>query len=123
MTVVTEAEVKALIGQAADTIDMTPHIDAARIIVDEDLASAGHSDNRLRQILRFLAAHFATLAIERGGLTRYEVGESVESYKPGSDLDRGLSSTRWGQQAIALDTAGILSKIGSIKQRAEFRVV
>jgi len=102
---------------------LTEHVKMATLIVDEDLASKGLTDARLEAIELNLAAHFAILGIERGGLTRYQVGESSESYKEGSNSDRGYILTRYGQQAISLDNSGTLVNQATPMKHAQFRVV
>lgn len=101
----------------------TQSIAAANLIVEEDLVGKGLTAARLTQIEIFLAAHFATLAKEGGGIVRTSVGESAETYRTVKESYQGLTSTRFGQQAIALDTTGILASQGSGGMKAEFRVV
>jgi hypothetical protein len=123
MTQVTPQEVKDLIGlvDADNEVDLTEHVNTAGIIVEEDLAASGQSTQRKKLVELYLAAHFATLAIERGSLRAEEVGESREEYR---DIDgEGLNSTRWGQQAVALDDSGTLSDIANPNLKAEFEVV
>ena len=122
MATVTTDEVKKLLA-IEEEVNLTTFIAAADLIVSEDLASTSLTTDRKKLITLFLAAHFATLSLEKGGLTRYEVGESSESYKAGSDLDRGFSLTRYGQQAISLDNSGTLARNATPTQKAEFRVV
>ena len=108
---------------AVGGIDLSPFITTAEVILSEEFTGCGHSEKRLEQIGLFLAAHFATLILERGGLTRYKVGESSEAYKEGSNADRGYTLTRFGQQAISLDTCGRLALNAVPMHKAEFRVV
>lgn len=101
----------------------TVHIATATLLVDEELVGSGLSAGRLTQIEMYLAAHFATLAKEKGGLVRTSAGESAETYHDINSRFQGLTSTRFGQQAIALDPTGILVSQGSGGMKAEFRVV
>ena len=103
--------------------DIEPHLQVAQLIVAEDLASSGLSTERKEKITLFLAAHFAVLALEVGGLTRKDVGESAESYRAVATGDRGYMMTRYGQQAMALDTTGTLTSNAQGALKAEFRVV
>lgn len=119
---VLDADVKVLV-EVETGVDTTPFINTAHLLVEEELLDAGMSESRLTEIERYLAAHFVVLAKERGGLIRYVVGESSESYHTiDSDL-MGFNTTRFGQQAMALDSSEILLSIGSAKLKAEFRVV
>ncbi len=119
---VSAAEVKVLIDTDRDPI---PFIDIATLMVDEDLATLTPvmSDDRLLQIELYLAGHFLAITEERGGLAGSETGESKETYFVKSD--QGLNLTRFGQQAILLDTTGTLAAIaksGSAK-KARFTVI
>jgi len=105
------------------SIVYTLSIATANLIVEEDLVGSGLSEARLTQIEIFLAAHFATLAKEGGGIVRTSAGESAETYRTVKEAYQGLTSTRFGQQAIALDTTGTLVSQGSGGMKAEFRVV
>ncbi len=123
---VTEDQVKSLmlhLENPTSPDDLSLHLQAAELLVTEDLAGSGLSESRLDQITLFLAAHFATLAVEKGGLTRQEIGESSESYRSGSESDRGFYLTRYGSQAVAFDSTGTLASIADGAQKAEFRVV
>lgn len=118
---VTDAEVKSLIDTQRDT---SPFIDTASLVVTESIAPKGLSDDRLRQIELYLAAHFTTLAEERGGLAMSRTGDSEERYAVG-DLGRGFNMTRFGQQALALDSSGALASLSTSagKLKALFKVV
>lgn len=117
----TQADVKAYMGTPNEPLDLTIHLTQASELVDELLADQGLTSNRLKRIELNLAAHYAVLAIEKGGLKMQKVGESMESYQ---DQDGStLGSTRFGQQAMALDPTGNLSSLASPKGKAEFRVV
>ena len=97
----------------------------ASVVTSSDVATA-----RKDMIAKYLAAHFVTLAIERGGLLRDRFGAAEQAYSvpgapgsPGGSVEYfGLMTTRYGQMAITLDSSGELRRFGSTKQ-AEFRVV
>jgi hypothetical protein len=105
MARVTDSEVKEIIET---TIDTTPFIQTATLIVDEDIAPQGLSTARLREIELYLAAHFTTLRERQ--LKREEFGDSENEYlgEVGTDLDASI----YGQQAKVLDTSGTLAKLG-----------
>lgn len=115
---VTDAEVKALIDTDRDT---TPFIDTADLIVSEQLSGKGLTDARLKQIELYLAAHFAAITEERGALKSTKMGDSSDTYD--NQAGFGLKLTRYGQQAISLDTSGTLSALGSGSLPALFRVL
>lgn len=109
---VTSAQVEAIIDTDRDC---DPFIATAQLIVTEELADSTLSDDRKDQIVLYLAAHFVCLAEEAGGLRRQRMGESDESYRVPGDKDTGFAFTRYGQQAILLDTTGRLASIGANK--------
>ena len=115
---VTDNEVKKIIDTNRDT---SIFIDQAHLVVTEELLSKGLSEDRLRSIELYLAAHFTALTEERGGLTKFKVGDATEEYMlvKGS----GFAGTRYGQMAMDMDTTGTLTTISNNAKRAEFRVV
>lgn len=118
MALVTDSEVKQIIDTELDT---TTFITTADLIINEDLSDAGYSDDRLKQIELYLAAHFTALMEEGGGITRRRMGDSDESYA--LVKGNGLMMTRYGQQAMALDTNGILKALNNTSLPALFTVV
>jgi len=97
---------------------------AASLDVTERLANKGLSDDRLKLIETYLAAHYAVISLEGGGLKSAKRGEAEEEYFSPADTGAtdGFGLTRFGQQAIAFDTSGTLSKV-STKKPARFRVM
>ena len=118
MALVTDAEVKEIIDTELTT---TTFITTAHLIVTEDLGDAGYSSDRQKQIELYLAAHFTALMEEGGGITRRRMGDSDESYA--LVKGNGLMMTRYGQQAMALDTSGILKGLNNTSLPALFTVV
>jgi hypothetical protein len=125
MTTASVDDVRAMLQlPPADSTDLSPFLDSAEVVVTEDLVGTLMTDERKRLISIYLAAHFATLAIERGGLTRLKTGTSEEEYNTlFGRSDQGFRLTRYGQQAVALDTSGILDLMSRQSLQAEFRVV
>lgn len=124
---VTEDQVREVANQLA-TVDASFAIDIATLLVDEDLAtlSPALSDERLRQIELYLAAHFLTLTVEEGPKAAEALGDATERYH--NIYAAGLRSTRFGQQAILLDTSGTLAEQAAkaenvSKKDAQFTVV
>ena len=119
MARVTDAEVKAIIDTSRS---VDPFIATATLLVNEELAaSTTLSSERLQQIELYLAAHFTAITEERGALTSSEKGDASEEY--GVEVGSGLNSTRYGQQAISLDTSGRLAAIASSGNKARFTLV
>ena len=84
--------------------DLTPFIHAASLLVDILDVETDLSMERQTVVETWLAAHFYAIRdprylVERAG----PVGETIES-----KVGLGLSVTRYGQQAMILDTSGIL---------------
>lgn len=114
---VIDSQVKAIIDTSRDT---SAFITTAQLLVDEELADKGLSDDRLDQITLYLAAHFVCITEESGGLRRSKLGDGDESYKVPDAKTSGLTFTRYGQQALILDKSGTLAAIsasGGLKAR------
>lgn len=120
MARVTDTEVKEIY---ITTVDTTPFITTATLLVDEELVGQGLSDDRLKQIELYLAAHYASLSLEKGGLKRRKMGESEDEFRGPTGSALGLLSSSYGQQAVALDSTGLLGATSKSPIRAEFRVV
>ena len=119
---VTAGAVKEVVPtQIADSVVLTNFIDTANLFIDTHLASAGHTDEILAKIELYLAAHYVALTEEQGGLTRSKLGDADESFA--NIYGQGLKATRFGQQALAIDTTGILNSVAATQLKAEFRVV
>lgn len=119
---VTSEEVQRVLDGLADGADVTLFIEQANMLVNEEFANSSLTTARLRMLELNLAAHFAVVALERGGLTQRRIHDTEERYANTGGGSK-LSSSRFGQQAVALDPTGKLSQLDSPKGRAEFRVV
>lgn len=119
---ITEVELRALMQGTADTTDVSLYIGQASMLVNEELGASGLTSERLKYIELNLAAHFAVVAIERGGFTYQRALSSEEGYSNDRRQVK-LSSTRFGQQAVALDSTGNLASLDAPGGTAEFRVV
>ena len=118
---VSDADVKAIIDTDRDT---QPFINTATLIVTEELSGKGLSSDRLDAITLYLSAHFVCVTEERGGLRRSKLGDADESYVVPSSNEVGFASTRYGQQAMILDTTGTLANVSAgAKLRARFTVI
>lgn len=111
---ISAGDVQAIID-CPSSLDLTPFIATAQLIVDEDLSSSGLSDERKDQIVLYLAAHFVCLKVELGGLRRDKLGDADQSFKQTGDRDTGYSYTRYGQQALIMDSSGTLSAASANK--------
>jgi hypothetical protein len=104
----TESEIKAIIEVSSTVTSLAPFMDMAKLVVDEELVGTGMSDARLKIIEGLLSAHFlaATIDPRSGGGGAGGVSESL-LISTGVRLD----STSYGQQAIVLDTSGVLKSM------------
>jgi len=119
---VTGVELKEIVDtDKADSLLESQFINTAHIFVEANLVDSGLSEDVLKVIELYLAAHFLIMTEERGGLIVEHFGDATNRY---ADVfkDGGLYMTRFGQQAITFDTTGTLAKLKP-KQRAEFRVI
>lgn len=116
---VTDIQVKEIIEDV--TFDTSNFIDTANVIVNEHLASKISSTELLTKIELYLAAHFVALTAERGALVRSTFMDAAESYA--NVFKGGFRSTRYGQQALALDYTSTLQAVTKDNLTALFRVV
>ena len=99
----------------------------ADLIVTESLSGKGLSSARLATIEKYIACHLIVQLSERGGLTSSQNGESKDTYTPlsamGNAKINGFALTRYGQQAMILDTTGTLMEMSNPMKKAQFRVI
>jgi len=116
MARVTGAEVLAIIDTELTAIEVAPFITVANIIVTNQLTGE-HSADLLKEIERWLAAHFVAIRDPRAKTEK--TGDASTSYY--GEAGKGFDHTPYGQQVLALDTTGILASLG--KRKAEFRSI
>lgn len=113
---VNSAEVKELVA-TDETIDA--QITAANVLVTEKLgAQTSMTTAHLKEIERWVAAHFVACSIERQ-TTKEEIGQTKAEFV-GSQFGAGglgWNLTTYGQQAVLLDTTGTLAGMGKRKAR------
>ena len=115
------SDVKQIV--TTDTVDakILVHIKTASAFVDQVFAGdTTLSEDVLKEIERYIAAHFLTVTEpEHGGLVEHEIGATRARFP--DNLGKFLEGTRYGQQALLLDVTGKLSGAGAA--RAQFRAV
>lgn len=105
-------ELKRLIQSPnATDDDVQIYATHGQLVVTEYLAGSTLSTAIQNQIALLLSAHFAVITREYGGLRRAKKGESEEQYQPIASDKVGFLTTRFGQQACALDTTGLLTSM------------
>lgn len=118
----TDADVRALVEMQAG-VSTTPYITTASVVSNQFLTGKGLSEELLTQIEIYLAAHFAILAVERGGLIKDAMGVSSAGYTSPNNRLVGLMSTRFGQTAVTLDPTGSLNDTNPGSRSAQFSVI
>ena len=107
---VTSAEVKTIITTTKTEDQVTPFITPANLLVSDALSGSGFGADRLKEIEKWLSAHFVAIDDASARVTEKEVGEASEKYEGKTDM--GLKFTRYGQQAMMMDTSGKLANLG-----------
>jgi hypothetical protein len=97
-------------------------IDSAHALVDGKITNVGYTARVVYLIELFLAAHFATQSVGDGGVIAIKVGQSEERYSNPAAALAGIAMTRFGQQALSLDTQNILADLAASPVRAVFKV-
>jgi hypothetical protein len=111
---VTSAEVLAILTSTSFS-DIDAFITAANLTVTDRLGDDENlSDDQLKEIERWLAAHFVCVADPR--LKSEGTDGATAAYEKGN-LGKSLEFTSYGQQVLLLDTSGKMSMTGK-KQAA-----
>ena len=118
MARVTQEEVKAIFPCPASA-DLTPFIDSAHIVVENTLGDEGLSEDLLKEIERWLSAHFASARYSVN--SKEKVGD-VDVTKQGK-WGMGLDSTDYGQKVKLLDPTGLLDELDDNKKPILFEVI
>jgi hypothetical protein len=122
---VINTEVWALTREPTTT-DVDLPILLATTLVDEQLVGQGMTAATLKNIELLLAGHFTLITTENGPLAKKMIDVAAEGYH--NVYKAGFLSTRFGQQAVVLDTSGKLAEMSDRaqnpnKRNAEFLVV
>ena len=111
----TGVEVKEILDTALTENQIAPFITAANLTVTNILSGKGLSSATLKEIERWLAAHFAAIRDPR--ISREKTEEAEALYHGKSDM--GLDHTPYGQQVRLLDTTGAMTNLGKRKASVE----
>jgi hypothetical protein len=117
----TTADMIGKIVEVDLTIDLTPFIDAANLLVTEVCVDGGaeYSEARLTMIETWLAGHFYRV---RDPFAQSESAGGVSASFMGS-AGMQLQLTKEGQQVLLLDTTGGFAALNSIAQSGRKRRV
>jgi hypothetical protein len=119
MAYVTPDEVIGVMEECSLTSEQVdPYILSAHLFVTDILKNSGLSASRLKDIEKYLAAHFIA-SIHSRPSSREKVGE-VEVEYSNTKFGEGLKSTPYGQMVSMLDTTGLIAASG--KRAATFFV-
>jgi len=119
MARVTEAEVKKIISTTLTDEEVTPLLDSANVLITAVLADEGYGDAILKEIEKWLAAHF--VAIRDPQISKEKIGDVDAVYQGKTGL--GLNHTSYGQQVMLLEHHGKLAEIAQSKGPAEVKVI
>jgi hypothetical protein len=107
---VTSAEVLEIMDTTLT--EVTAFITVANLIVTDKLGAKGLSDDLMKEIERWLSAHFAT--IKDPSSTEDKIGSSTQKKLSLFLSGEGLKGTKYGQQVLLLDPTGTLVNIGKL---------
>ena len=119
MARVTEAEVKEVIDTALNDEQVKPFLILANILITDILLDEGYSIDLLKEIEKWLAAHF--VAIRDPQVTKEKIGDVDAVYQGKTGL--GLNHTSYGQQVVLLEHHGKLAEIAQGRGPAEVKVI
>lgn len=116
----TNSAVEGII-EVDSSIPMTPFIEVASSIVDTvlDLPSVGYSTTVLELIERWLSAHFYAIRDPRPESEK--AGPVSQKFQ--SEVDLGFNVTHYGQQAMRIDTKGLLASLDKSALEGKSRVI
>lgn len=108
-------EVEEILSTQIGAVALTAHVIAANALVDAQLLGQGYPEALLKEIERWLAAHFACMQDPR--LKSQGVQDAQTTYEGQTGM--GLNASRYGQQAIVLDVNGVLTRLGQAQSALE----
>ena len=115
------ADLKVLVPSVSDAAAQI-FIDTADAIVQSVGIPTAYTARVAYLIELYLAAHFTTLSAAQGALIASKVGNSQDQYSNPADMMLGIANTRFGLNALALDTKGLLSELATKPLKAQFQV-
>ncbi len=108
MSRTTQDQVKKIIEYDAKSVpDVLPFIEVANFLVSTHCEPEGASEIELELVERWLSAHFYHLRIMEVASESAGPVSQTNQYK----VDLGFQVTRYGQQAIRIDSSGKLKQL------------
>ncbi len=114
------ATVKLIFNTTMPDPQINAFIVTANLVVTENLADSGLSDERLTEIEKWLTAHLASTRDQR---TQSETVDGRTTLSFQGKTGMGLDATYYGQMVKTLDTTGILSEMGAGLKRATIEMI
>lgn len=105
MARVTKEEVEEIIDIDSAITSIAGHITGANQLVTAKLSNVGYTAAQLKEIERWVAAHFVCIQDPR---TKQEAIGSSQATFERPKVGVGLNGTSYGQTALLLDTSGLL---------------
>jgi hypothetical protein len=115
---VTTDEVKEIIDTDLTDPRITAFITGASTVIDTNLADQNLDAAVLKEIERWLSAHYIALAFERQAIHE-KAGPAEQRFA--DVFGMYLEDTTYGQTASSLDPTGILAGLG--KKKIQFKAV
>lgn len=111
------AAVRAIITTTLTDEQVQSFIDDAALMAEGCECLSGLASERQAAIVKYMTAHLISMQSGKGGIvTAEKMGSASKSYATGTaGADMMLSSSRYGQQAILLDTTGCLAQLGKVR--------
>ena len=109
---VSGAEVRQVIKLSVDSVPdatLDEQIAVANRLTSDLLSTKGLSDDRLKDIEKYLSAHFAALYDREAMSAEKKIGDAASEYYLTNAVGKYLDLTVWGQMAKVLDTSNTLA--------------
>lgn len=121
MLLITAADVRAVYDTDRDDDALQPFLDVALAFSDANLADKGLATAVLKEIQRYLAAHF--VSVTDMGVHETIRTEDISERFTKSEKRPGLLDSRFGRMAVLLDTSRTLDGLTRTEGAAELRII
>jgi len=115
----TEIEVKEIIDTTLTEEQVTPFLRAANRLVTDLLTNENYNAATLREIERWLAAHF--VAVRDPRVSKEKIGDADATYHGKSDM--GLNFSPYGQQVMVLEHKGLIAAAAKAMRPAKVETI
>lgn len=121
MPLATAEDVAAVYETDRDATAIEPFIAIAGAFTDAYLVGKGLSDAVVKEVQRYLAAHFMFVT-DAGMHETLSIADVRERFTKAEKYP-GLFDSRWGRTAVMMDPSGTLAELARPKPVAELRLV